>query len=317
VAVELGYWLSSEEHAPKDLIASARAAEEAGLSFAVISDHYHPWIDEQGSSPFVWSVIGGIAAVTERITIGTGVTCPMIRIHPAIVAQAAATSACLLPGRFFLGVGTGENLNEHVAGARWPAPDERLEMLEEAVEAMRNLWQGGYTTHRGKHYTVEQARLYTLPDEPPPVVVAAAQEKAAQLAGRIGDGYMNVAPDGDTLKTYESAGGKGAKYGKVTGFWGSDRDAALEQAHKRWPNMGLGGSLSQDIALPRDFEAASKTVRPEDMEESLALGNDPDAWMEQIRKFDDAGFTHVAVHHVGDDQRGFIEFVQSALLPRL
>ena len=315
--MEVGYWLSSEEHAPKDLIANARAAEDAGLSFALISDHYHPWIDEQGSSPFVWGVIGGIAAVTERLTIGTAVTCPLIRIHPAVVAQAAATSACLLPGRFFLGVGTGENLNEHVTGARWPAPDERLEMLEEAVEAMRKLWQGGYTTHRGKHYTVEQARLYTLPDEPVPVIVAAAQEKSAELAGRIGDGYMNVSPDEEIVKKYEAGGAKGDKYGKVTGYWASDRDEALKEAHKRWPNMGLGGSLSQELALPRDFEAAAKTVRPDDMEESLALGDDPGAWLEQIRKFEEAGFTHVGLHHLGDDQRGFIDFVRRALVPKL
>lgn len=315
--MELGYWLSSEEHSPRGLIANARAAEDAGLSFAVISDHYHPWIDEQGSSPFVWSVIGGIAAVTERITIGTGVTCPLIRVHPAIVAQAAATSACLLPGRFFLGVGTGENLNEHVTGAKWPAPDERLEMLEEAVGAMRALWQGGYTTCRGKHYTVEQARLYTLPDDPPPVVVAAAHENAAKLAGRIGDGYMNVSPDADRLKTYEQAGGKGPKYGQVTGVWAPNADDALKVALKRWPTTGLGGSLSQELALPRDFEAAAQNVRPEDVEDSLALGDDPDAWLEHVRKFDKAGFTHVAVHHVGADQSGFIDFVRRELVPKL
>ena len=315
--MELGYWLSSEEHAPRDLVANARAAEEAGLSHAVVSDHFHPWIDAQGHSAFVWAVLGAIANETERITVGTGVTCPLIRIHPAIVAQAAATAACLLPGRFFLGVGTGENLNENVTGSKWPAPDERLEMLEEAVDAIRTLWEGGYQTHRGDHYTVEQARLYTLPDEPPPIVVAAAQENAAQLAGRIGDGYMNVAPDGDTLKTYEQAGGNGPRYGKVTGCWGPDRDKALQQAYQQWPNMGLGGSLSQDLALPRDFEAAGETVRPEDLEDSLALGDDPQAWVEQIRKFDDAGFTHVAVHHIGDDQQGFITFVQQEVAPRL
>jgi coenzyme F420-dependent glucose-6-phosphate dehydrogenase len=315
--VELGYWLSSEEHPPRDLVAYARAAEGAGLSHAVISDHFHPWIDAQGQSAFVWGALGAIAQATERITVGTGVTCPLIRIHPAIVAQAAATTACLLPGRFFLGVGTGENLNEHVTGAKWPAPDERLEMLEEAVDAIRTLWEGGYQTHRGKHYTVEQARLYTLPDEPPPIVVAAAQENAAELAGRIGDGYMNVAPDGDTLKTYERAGGKGPKHGKVTGCWGADRDKALKQAHERWPNMGLGGSLSQELGLPRDFEGAAETVRPEDIEDSLALGDDPQAWLEQIRKFADAGFTHVALHHVGDDQEGFIEFVQREVAPGL
>ena len=315
--MELGYWLSSEEHAPRDLVAYARAAEEAGLSHAVISDHFHPWIDAQGDSAFVWTVLGGIAAVTERITVGTGVTCPLIRIHPAIVAQAAATAACVLPGRFFLGVGTGENLNEHVTGAKWPAPDERLEMLEEAVAAIRKLWEGGYQTHRGKHYTVEQARLYTLPDEPPPIVVAASQENAAELAGRIGDGYMNVAPDAETLQTYERSGGGGPKHGKVTGCWGTDRDKALEQAHELWPNMGLGGSLSQELALPRDFEAAAKTVRPEDLEDSLALGDDPQAWIEQIRKFEDAGFTHVALHHIGEDQEGFIRFVQQEVAPSL
>ena len=315
--MELGYWLSAEEHSPQDLIANARAAEQAGFAFAVISDHFHPWNDEQGESPFVWSVIGGIAAVTERITIGTGVTCPLIRIHPAIVAQAAATCACLLPGRFFLGVGTGENLNEHVTGARWPAPDERLEMLEDAVAAIRELWQGGYTTHRGKHYTVEQARLYTLPDEPPPLVVAAAQENAAELAGRIGDGYMNVTPDEETLKIYERAGGKEPKYGKVTGCWASSRDEALKQGHRRWPNMGLGGSLSQDLALPRDFEAASQTVRPEDMADSLVLGDDADTWVAKIREFDEAGFTHAGLHHVGENQRGFIEFVAREVVPKL
>src|ERR671933_2624347 len=211
--MEVGYAISSEEHSPRDLVANARAAEDAGFTFGLISDHYHPWIDAQGHSAFVWSVIGGIAQVTERFRIGTGVTCPLIRIHPAIVAHAAATCACLMPGRFFLGVGTGEHLNEHVLGDRWPAPDERLEMLEEAVELIRLLWQGGYQTHRGKHYTVEQARLYTLPDEPPPIVVAAAQPNAAKLAGEKGDGYMNTSPDREIVQRFEDAGGRGPRYG--------------------------------------------------------------------------------------------------------
>jgi len=315
--VELGYWLSSEEHAPRDLVANARAAEEAGFSYAVISDHFHPWIDAQGQSPFVWSVLGGIAQATERLTIGTGVTCPLMRIHPAIVAHAAATTAAMLPGRFFLGVGTGENLNEHVTGAKWPAPDERLEMLEEAVDVIRKLWEGGYRTHRGRRYTVEQARLYTLPDEPPPIVVAAAQEQAAELAGRIGDGYMNVAPDADTLKTYEQAGGSGPKHGKVTGCFAGSKDQAKRIAHERWPNNALGGSLSQDLALPRDFEAAVKAVRPDDVAESLVLGNDPDEWVAQIREFDRAGFTHVALHDLNPDQAPFIAFARDEVAPRL
>src|SRR4051812_38619639 len=184
---ELGFALSSEDHPPDGLVRQAAAAERAGFSYALISDHFHPWIDAQGHSPFVWSVIGGIAQATSRLRLGTGVTCPTIRIHPAIVAQAAATSAAMMPGRFFLGVGSGENLNEHILGDRWPFPDERIEMLEEAVEVIRQLWQGGYQTHRGKHYRVEQARIYTLPDELPPIAVAASGPVAAELAGRTGD----------------------------------------------------------------------------------------------------------------------------------
>jgi G6PDH family F420-dependent oxidoreductase len=183
--VELGYTLSCEEHGPQELVRNARAAEEAGFAFATISDHFHPWTDNQGQSPFVWSVIGGIAQATQRIRLGTGVTCPLIRIHPAIVAQAAATSAVMMDGRFFLGVGTGEELNEHVTGARWPGPDARLEMLEEAMEVLRLLWRGGYQTHRGKHYTVEQLKLYDAPAGAPPIVVAAAAPDAAELAARI------------------------------------------------------------------------------------------------------------------------------------
>src|SRR5438067_5408976 len=205
---EFGFSLSSEEHRPIDLVRQAVRAEEAGFSFAVISDHFHPWTDRQGQSPFVWCVIGAIAQATGRLRLGTGVTCPLIRIHPGIIAQAAATSAAMMPGRFFLGVGTGENLNEHVLGDKWPAPDERLELLEEAVEVIRLLWQGGYQTHRGRHYTVEQARLYTLPEQPPELCVAAAQPNAAELAGRIGDGFIGVAPERGLIEKFEQAGGK-------------------------------------------------------------------------------------------------------------
>jgi coenzyme F420-dependent glucose-6-phosphate dehydrogenase len=192
--MEVGYALSSEEHTPAQLVRNARAAEEAGFGFGLISDHIHPWVDAQGHSGFVWAVIGAIAQATERFRIGTGVTCPMIRIHPAIIAHAAATCACLMPGRFFLGIGTGENLNEHVTGAKWPARDERVEMLEEAVEVIRLLWQGGYQTHRGKHYTVEDLRIFDLPDEPIPLAIAAMKPQAAELAGKIGDALINVAP---------------------------------------------------------------------------------------------------------------------------
>src|SRR5436309_4330280 len=212
MAMELGYTLSSEEHPPNDLVRNARAAEEAGFEFLTISDHFHPWVDAQGQSPFVWSVIGAVAHATERIRLGTGVTCPTIRIHPAIIAQAAATSQVMSEGRFFLGVGTGEELNEHVTGARWPGPQERLEMLEEAIGVLRLLWEGGYQSHYGKHYTVEQARIFTLPDEPPEIAVAASQPNAAELASRVGDALIAVAPDEELVKTF---GKEKPRYGQL------------------------------------------------------------------------------------------------------
>ena len=193
--MKIGYWLSSEEHAPKELVENAVRAEEAGFEHLLISDHIHPWVDAQGHSPFVWGVIGAIGNATERIRLGTAVTCPLIRVHPAIVAHAAATAQALLYGRFFLGVGTGDNLNEHVLGGRWPRADERLEMLEEAVEIIRRLLGGDYETYRGKHYTVEQLKLYDAPEDPPPILVAAAAENAAELAAAKGDGTMNTTPD--------------------------------------------------------------------------------------------------------------------------
>src|SRR5688500_17448288 len=206
---EIGYALSSEEHSPTDLVRHARLAEEAGFTFALISDHYHPWIDRQGHSPFVWGVIGGISQQTERLVLGTGVTCPTICIHPAIIAHAAATAAAMMPGRFFLGVGSGENLNEHILGDQWPPVDVRLEMLEEAIEVIRLLWEGGLQSHYGEHFVVENARLYTLPDEPPPIHVAASGEKAAELAGRVGDGLIATSPEEATLKAFRAGGGDG------------------------------------------------------------------------------------------------------------
>src|ERR671932_683931 len=307
--MEIGYALSSEEHAPRDLVRNARAAEEAGFSFGLISDHYHPWVDAQGHSAFVWAVIGGISQVTERFRIGTGVTCPMIRIHPAIVAQAAATCACLMPGRFFLGVGTGENLNEHVTGARWPAPDERLEMLEEAIEVIRMLWQGGKQTHRGKHYTVDHARIYTLPDEPVPIYVAAAKPNAAELAGRLGDGLIAVQADEEIVETFERSGGEGKpKVGMVHVCWAESAEEALKTAHELWPTSGLEGPLNQELALPEYFEAAVEGVTEEDIAEKVPHGPDPAPMLEEIRSFADAGFTHVYVHQIGPDQEGFLKF---------
>jgi coenzyme F420-dependent glucose-6-phosphate dehydrogenase len=311
--MEIGYWLASEEHGPQDLVSNAKRAEETGFEFALISDHIHPWVDAQGHSPFVWGVLGGIAEGTERIRVGTAVTCPLIRIHPAIVAHAAATAQSLFDGRFFIGVGTGENLNEHVHGAKWPRPDERLEMLEEAIEIIRRLFGGKYETFRGKHYEVEQAKLYDAPADPPPIVVAAKAEKAARLAAAKGDGTMNTAPDGELVKLYKEAGGSEPIYGKVAGAFAASKEAALKIAKERQPNPALRGEASVELPLPRDFEALAQLVRDEDLEQVLVLGDDPGAWREKIDEYRDAGFTHLALHNVAEDQSDFIEFAAQFL----
>src|SRR3954462_8770253 len=315
---ELGYSLSSEEHAPGDLVRFAKAAEDAGFTYALISDHYHPWVDAQGNSPFVWSVIGGIAQATERIRLGTGVTCPMIRIHPAIIAQAAATSAAMMPGRFFLGVGTGENLNEHILGDKWPAPDERLEMLEEAVEVIRLLWQGGYQTHRGKHYTVENLRIFDLPDDPIEIAVAAMQPQAAKLAGRIGDALINVAPKEEIVEKFDEGGGEGKpKYGQMTVCHAKSKDEAKKIAFENWPNALVEGSASQELPLPKDFEQLVEDREADELEGTIPLGPDPDEYLEEIRKYDEAGYTHLCIHQIGSDQDAFLAFAQNELLAKV
>jgi coenzyme F420-dependent glucose-6-phosphate dehydrogenase len=314
--VELGYALSSEEHSPSDLVWHARAAEEAGFGFGLISDHIHPWLDAQGHSAFVWAVIGGIAEATERFRIGTGVTCPLIRIHPAIVAHAAATCACLMPGRFFLGIGTGENLNEHVTGTKWPAPDERLEMLEEAVEVLRLLWQGDYQTHRGKHYTVENLRIFDLPDEPIELAIAAMQPQAAELAGRIGDSLINVAPKKEIIEAFEGGGGQGKpRYGQLTVCYADSKEQAMKTAFEVWPNALVEGSASQELPLPSDFEQLVEDRDAEELDGKLVLGNDVGEYAEQFRKYREAGYTHLYVHQIGPDQDGFLKFAKSELFP--
>jgi coenzyme F420-dependent glucose-6-phosphate dehydrogenase len=316
--MDYGYALSAEEHSPSDLVRNARAAEKAGFGFGLISDHIHPWVAAQGHSAFVWSVLGGIAQATERFRIGTGVTCPLIRIHPAIIAHAAATTACLMPGRFFLGVGTGENLNEHVTGAKWPAPDERLELLEEAVEVMRLLWQGDYQTHRGKHYDVENLRIFDLPDEPIELAVAAMQPQAAELAGKIGDSLINVAPKEEIISSFEEGGGKGKpKYGQITVCYAKSVDEAKKTTFEVWPNILVEGSASQELPLPKDFEQLVEDRSPDDLEGKLPLGPDPDEYLEQIKEYDQAGYTHVYFHQIGPDQESFLEFAKSELFPRL
>jgi len=232
--MDIGYKLSSEEFGPADLVRFAVRAEQAGFEFGLISDHFHPWTDRQGHSPFVWTVIGAIAQATTRLRVGTAVTCPTIRIHPAIVAHAAATTAALMGERFFLGVGTGENLNEHVVGRGWPSPDVRLEMFEEAITVIRLLWEGGTKSHHGRYYTVEDARLYTLPDKRPPLMVAASKPGAAELAGRLGDAMINTEVDEDLIHRFEEAGGGDdePRYVELSACWAKDERRARKTAHE-------------------------------------------------------------------------------------
>lgn len=313
-----GYALSSEEHSPSDLVRNARLAEDAGFEFLSISDHYHPWIDRQGHSPFVWAVIGAIAATTDRIRLGTGVTCPMIRTHPAVIAQAAATASALMPGRFFFGVGSGENLNEHVVGARWPEWEVRASMLEEAVAVIRLLWKGGFQSHHGEHYTVENAKVYDLPDPLPEIVVAASGPKAADLAARIGDGFLSTSPDRDLVTRFEGKAGKRRpKYGQVTVCWDRDEAKARKTALEWWPTSAIRGEATQELPSPNHFEQLAGMVTEDQVAESIACGPDPKPILDKAREYLDAGFDHVYFHQVGPNQKGFIEFASTELLPRL
>jgi coenzyme F420-dependent glucose-6-phosphate dehydrogenase len=313
--MDLGYAISSEEHGSLDLVRHAQRAEQSGFPYALISDHFHPWTDLQGESPFVWGVLGAMAASTETLRVGTGVTCPTIRTHPAIIAQAAATAASLMPGRFFLGVGTGENLNEHILGDRWPSARERLEMLDEAVQVMRLLWKGELTSFAGDYYIVDNARIYTLPDEPVEVVVAAAEPDAVELAARIGDGLVSTAPEEELVQAYLEADGKGPRYGQVTVCWAETEEDALRTAADVWPIAGLKGPLTQELPLPEHFEEAAAMVSEDDIAERIVCGPDPERHIAGIEKFVDAGFDHVYVHQVGPDQEGFLDFYEREILP--
>ncbi|MBI2777761.1 MAG: TIGR03557 family F420-dependent LLM class oxidoreductase [Chloroflexi bacterium] len=316
--IRLGYALSSEEHRPVDLVRNAADAEQAGFDFAMISDHFHPWIDRQGQSPFVWSVLGGIAQATSRLVVGTGVTCPTMRIHPAILAQAAATTADLLAGRFWFGVGTGENLNEHVLGQRWPAHAERAAMLEEAVAIIRSLWTGEVVSHRGDHFEVVNARLYTLPEAPPPILVAASGPDAAALAGRIGDGLITTGPEPDVVEAFDAAGGAGkSRIGQVSICWAPSEAAARRTALEWWPTAAIPGESGQELPMPAHFEQLAAMVTEADVAERISCGPDPERHVAAIRTYVDAGFDHVYIHQVGPDQAGFLRFARRSLLPAL
>ncbi|MFM9373374.1 LLM class F420-dependent oxidoreductase [Streptomyces sp. Da 82-17] len=312
-----GYFLASEEFGPAELLAQAKAAEEAGFDALAISDHFHPWGDEQGQSPFVWSVIGALSQVCS-LPVTTFVTCPTVRLHPALNAQAAATSAVLTNGRFRFGLGTGEALNEHVLGDPWPAADQRFEMLEEAVDVMRKLFTGRQTTHRGRHYTVENARIYTVPDEPPPLYVSAFGPQAAALAGRIADGFVTMTPDADLVRQFRDAGGAGKPVlGGLKVCWGGDRDQAVKTAHRLWANLLLPGELGQVLPMPQHFEQATELVTEDMVRSGMTCGDDLDEHVRSVRAYEEAGFDEVYVGQIGSEQQGFFDFYGGEVLPRL
>lgn len=316
-AVRFGLTLSSEEHPPGELIEAGRRAEELGFDYCSISDHFHPWVREQGHSPFVWGVLGAVAAVTDRIELITGVTCPIIRTHPAIVAHAAATTSLIAEGRFSLGVGTGEALNEHIHGDRWPRPEVRLEMLEEAVEVLRRMWTGETCDHRGRYYEVENARLFDPPQTPLRVIVSGFGTAAVELAGRIGDGFIGHGGDDELVSRYRSAGGMGPKYAQLSLCYGPDRETAARTVLRCWPNRAIPGQLSQDLPTWTHFEQAAELVTVETVTDGLAVGPDVDEIVRQTEAYLAAGFDHVHFHQIGPDLEPFLNLWESELRDRL
>ena len=314
---KFGYKLMTEEHGPKALVANAVLAEKAGFDFVSISDHYHPWLEAQGHAPFAWSVLGAIAQATQSIAITTGLTCPILRYHPAIIAQAAATMAVLSDGRFTLAVGAGERLNEHVTGERWPSVPERHAMLGEAIAIFRQLWSGGVHTHDGDYFVVDHARLYDLPDTPIPVVLGVSGEASVALAIEHADGIMTTVPEADLVQGFKAGGKRGPCYAEVSLAYAPSEAEGRKIAHERFRFAAFDWSVNSELPSVAGFEAASKYVRPEDLAETIPAGPDPEVHLAAIRKYLDAGFDHVVLTGIGPDQEGFPRFAREKLLPEL
>lgn len=302
-----GYTCSSEEFAGSTLVDLARRAEDEGFEFVTVSDHFHPWVEAQGHSPFAWSTLGGIAATTDRVSMGTGVTCPLIRQHPTVVAQAAASVDEMSGGRFFLGVGTGEALNEHVTGRRWPAIEERQQMLVEAVSVMRALWTGDTLDHAGTYYRVENARLFTTPAHDIEVVWAASGPKSAALAAEHGDAMWCTSPDESLVQAYRDGGGAGRVIGQMTICWADDEAAARRTALQQWPTAAIGGQLSQDLPTWTHFAAATELADEDDVAATVVCGPDEAAVVEMAQRYARAGVTDLHVHQVGPEQDAFFD----------
>jgi G6PDH family F420-dependent oxidoreductase len=311
--MDIGYKLAAEAFGPKELVRQAVRAEEAGFDFVEISDHYHPWLDVQGHSPFAFSVLGALAVKTERIGLATGVTCPTVRYHPAIVAQAAATVALMSENRFTLGVGAGERLNEHVVGLGFPATGDRQRMLREALEIIRLLWSGGYHSYDGQFLQLEDARVFDLPETPPPMAVAAGGPVSATIAAELGDGLFATEADPSLVAAYREAGGDGPRYAEVPIAWAADHRTAARAAREtaRWALTGW--KVMSELPNPANFEAATATVREEDMLAAFACGPDAGRILEVAQSYVDAGFDRLVLMNTGPDPDGFIDFYRDVL----
>ena len=316
---DFGYTMMCEQSRPDQLVRDVQAAEQAGFDFSVISDHYQPWLESQGHAGYAWSILGAAAQATERIPLMTYVTCPTLRYHPALVAQKAATVQILSGGRFRLGLGAGENLNEHVVGKRWPAAGIRHEMLDEAVDVISALFDGGNTNYRGKHFDVESAQLWDLPDVRVPIGVAVSGKSSCTLAGTKADLMIATEPKPELGEMFDAAGGAGKpRVGQIAVAYDTDRDAAVQRAHDQFRWFGLGWKVNADLPGPSSFEAATQFVTPEQVAEQLPCGNDVGEYVEKIRPFVDAGFTEIALVQIGaDTQAEFCTWAQRELLPAL
>jgi G6PDH family F420-dependent oxidoreductase len=315
--VSVGYTLMCEQTGPKELIDYAVRAEQAGFDFAVISDHFNPWLESQGHSPYAWSVLGAVAHATSTMELMSFVTCPTRRYHPAVVAQKAATIGVLSDGRFTLGLGSGENLNEHVAGP-WPHVQQRHDMFDEALQIIRGLLDGERLTFSGDYFDVPEARLWDLPPLRVPIAVAISGRASAEIAAEYADAAVAVEPDAHLVDLYSDAGGSGNRYGQAAICWGPDPDACLKTVHDQWRWSGLGWKVNAELPEPESFASATQFVRPEDVAQTVPYGPDLDRHVEAVRKFADAGFTHVAVVQIGaDSQPAFLDWAQQELLPRI
>jgi G6PDH family F420-dependent oxidoreductase len=318
--VAFGYTLMTEQRGPRDLVADAVAAENAGFDFEVMSDHYFPWLESQGHAPNAWAVLGAVASSTRRVPLMTYVTCPTVRYHPAVVAQQAATVALLAgDSRFTLGLGAGESLNEHVVGRGWPPANVRHEMLTEAVEIIGELFAGDYVNRSGKHFRVDSARLWDVPDGGVPIAVAVSGQQSVDVFAPVADAMVAVEPMPELVQGFDAAAGVSLpKIGQQPLSWGPDRDEAVARAHDQFRWFAGGWKVNAELPGPAAFAAASQFVLPDDIAEAFSCGPDVAAHVEAVRPFVDAGFTHVALIQVGgDSQPDFLRFAEAELLPAL